>query len=109
MLEFLPGSGSGHWNLLPEFLRKALVGSVYTQGFGVLGNKNYTFDTKITRRNGTLGAVDMLGGAIDFALPAPVGKVYTMANNTLTKDSKNRRSKIHNERNLAESTLGLLG
>lgn len=109
MLEFLPGSGSGDWNLLPEFLRKALVGSVYTQGFGVLGNKNYTFDTKITRRNGTLGAVDMLGGAIDFALPAPVGKVYTMANNALTKDSKNRRSKIHNERNLAESTLGLLG
>ena len=109
MLEFLPGSGSGDWNLLPEFLRKAAVGSVYTQGFGVLGNKNYTFDTKITRRNGTLGAVDMVGGAIDFALPAPVGKVYTMANNALTKDSKNRRSKIHNERNVAESVLGLLG
>lgn len=109
MLEFLPGSGSGHWNLLPEFLRKALVGNVYTQGFGVLGNKNYTFDTKITRRSGTLGAIDMVGGAIDFALPAPVGKVYTMANNALTKDSKNRRSKIHNERNAIESTLGLLG
>ena len=109
MLEFLPGSGSGDWNLLPEFLRKAAVGSVYTQGFGVLGNKNYTFDTKITRRSGTLGAIDMVGGAIDFALPAPVGKVYTMANNALTKDSKNRRSKIHNERNVAESALGLLG
>ena len=51
----------------------------------------------------------MVGGAIDFALPAPVGKVYTMANNALTKDSKNRRSKIHNERNVAESILGLWG
>lgn len=109
MLEFLPGSGSGDWNLLPEFLRKATVGSVYTQGFGVLGNKNYTFDKNITRRSGALGAVDMVGGAIDFAMPAIVGQVYTMANNALTKDSKNRRSKIHNERNVAESALGLLG
>ena len=109
MLEFLPGSSSGHLNFLPEFARKALVGSVYTQGAGVLGNKNYTFDTKITRRNGTLGAVDMVGGAIDFAMPSPVGKVYAMANNALTKDSKNRRSKIHNERNTAESIISLLG
>ena len=108
MLEFLPWS-SGHFNFLPEFLRKALVGSVYTQAAGVLGNKNYTFDTKITRRNGALGAIDMVGGAIDFAMPAPVGKAYTTANNALTKDSKNRRSKIHNERNVIESGLGLLG
>ena len=109
MLEFLPGSGSGHLNFAPEFLRKALVGSVYMQAVGVAQNKNYTFDKNITRRNGTLGAIDMVGGAIDFALPAPVGKVYTMANNALTKDSKNRRSKIHNERSVAESALGLLG
>ena len=108
-LEFLPGSSSGIGNYAPEFLRKSAMGNPYMQMLGLAANENYNFGSKITRRSGGLGALDRVGALVDFTTPAPVGKATNMLINETTRDSKNRRSKIHNERSFGESLLGFAG
>ena len=108
-LEFLPGSSSGIGNYAPEFLRKSAMGNPYMQMLGLAANENYNFGSKITRRSGGLGALDRFGALVDFTTPAPVGKATNMLINETTRDSKNRRSKIHNERSFGESLLGFAG
>ena len=109
MLEFIPGSSSGIGNYAPEFLRKSAMGNPYMQMLGLAANENYNFGSKITRRSGGLGALDRVGALVDFTTPAPVGKATNMLINETTRDSKNRRSKIHNERSFGESLLGFAG
>ncbi|MDY2585700.1 hypothetical protein, partial [Helicobacter sp.] len=114
LLEFLPFSGNGNfnlgeWNALPEALRKAAVGAVPWQAVGLMQNHNYTFNRPITRRDGIEGALDRAVAVADFALPAPIGKGANALLNFTTKDAQNKKSKIHNERNPYEEALGFFG